>query len=121
MAEGNNIIGDIQPPSWLEKHGGVGVTDPGGFGLINFFNNVLRLLTVVAGLFALLNLILAGWEYIASAGDPEKVKGATAKINNSLIGLIIIAASYTIAAIFGWLLFGNPTMIIRPQITGVGE
>lgn len=121
MADGDEIIGDIVPPSWLPEHGGVGVTDPGGFGLINFFSNVLRLLTIIAGLWGLLNLIFAGWGYITSGGDPEKVKGATSKINNSLIGLAIIAASYTVAAIIGWIFFGNPTMIISPQITGVGK
>ncbi len=114
----DSIIGEVQPPGWLGKHGSTEVGGEGGFGLINFFSNVLRLLTIVAGLFAVINLILSGLEFISSQGDPEKIKSAQGKIWNSLIGLVIIAASYTLAAIFGWLLFGDATMIISPKIYG---
>lgn len=113
-----DIIGEINPPGFLEKHGSVEVGE--GFGLINFLSNILRLAIVVAGLFGLINLILAGYDYITAGGDPEKIKNANSKIFNSLIGLIVIAASFTLAAILSYLLFGDPTMIIRPRIFGPG-
>jgi hypothetical protein len=113
---GDSIIGDIQPPGWLEKHGETEIGP--GFGLINFFSNILRLVTIAAGLFGFINLLLAGFAFISAAGDPEKIKQAQTKIWQSLIGLIIIASSFTLAAIIGWLLFDNPTLIISPRIYG---
>ena len=117
----NNIIGEIKPPSWLEKWGKDSIEVGPNFGLIVFFNNALKLLTVVAGLFALVNLLLAGLGIISASGEPEKLKTAQAKIWNSLTGLIIIAASFTISAILGWILFGDAGMIINPKIYGPGN
>ena len=112
----NDIIGEIKPPSWLSKHGATEVGE--NFGLINFFSNALRLLTVVAGLWGVLNLILAGYGFISSGGDQEKIQSAQSKIWNSLIGLIIIAASFTIAAIIGWIFFGDAGIILNPKVYG---
>jgi len=117
----DDVVGKITPPDWLtDKWGKDSTTIGPNFGLIIFLSNVLKLLIVLAGLFGLLNLILAGWGYIGSNGEPEKIKAAQAKMLNSLLGLIIIAASFTIAAIIGWILFGDVTMIISPKIYGPG-
>ena len=115
-----DIIGTISPPPWMKEWGPKAAEVGPEFGLIIFFNNILKLATVIAGLFGLINLILAGYGFIGASGDPEKLKSAQQKIWNSLIGLIIIASSFTIAAIIGWILFGNPMMIIKPEIWGVG-
>jgi len=56
----------------------------------------------------------------SSAGNPEKTSGALARINMSLIGLVIIAGANIIAAIIGQVLFGSWTAIINPQIYGPG-
>lgn len=120
MAETNpdNPIGTINPPSWLEKHGSIEVGP--GFGLITFFNNVLKIITIIAGLVGVFNLITAGLDFITSGGETEKINKAWNKIWQSLWGLIVIAASFTIAAILGWLLFGDASIIIKPKIYGPG-
>jgi len=118
-AKGEDVIGEISPPEWIKKHGSVEVE--ANFGLINFISNILRLVTVVAGLFTVFNLLLAGISHISASGEPEKVKNAMDKIWNSLIGLIIIAASYTIAALLGWIIFGDASAIISPKIWGPGD
>ncbi|HUV46884.1 MAG TPA: hypothetical protein VMW29_02000 [Candidatus Bathyarchaeia archaeon] len=119
-AQDDEIIGTINPPSWLEKHGSLEVGGEGGFGLINFLSNVLRLISVVAGLWALVNLLLAGIGFISSAGDSEKVSQASSKIWQTLMGLVVIAMAYTLAAIIGWIFFGNAGMIINPKVYGPG-
>ena len=119
-AQDDEIIGTITPPSRLEKHGSLEVGGEGGFGLINFLSNILRLISVVAGLWALVNLLLAGIGFISSAGDSEKVSQASSKIWQTLMGLVVIATAYTLAAIIGWILFGNAGMIINPKIYGPG-
>lgn len=118
FAQDESIIGKITLPEWVEKHGSTEVD--ANFGLIKFLNNILLLLVLIAGLYGFFNLINAGLDYIYSSGDPEKIKKANSKITNSLLGLVIIAISFTLAAIMGWLLFGDATIILKPKITGVG-
>jgi len=106
-----NIFGEIRPPNFISK-------DPSG--LIVLFNNILRLLIVGAGIFALLNFILAGYSFMSASGDPKKVDLAWAKIWQSMVGLLIIVISFALAAIIGKILFGNAGAILNPKIYGPG-
>lgn len=90
------------------------------FGLIVFANNLLKLVIIIAGLFAFFNLVIAGFQFMTAGGDPKGISNAWSKIWQSLIGLLIVAASFLLAAIFGWLLFGNSLAILQPQIYGPG-
>jgi hypothetical protein len=92
-----------------------------GFGLIVFLNNILKLVVVIAGLFAFFNLIIAGYQFMVAMGDPKGITSAWNKIWQSLIGLILVAGSFVLAAIFGWLLFGDATAILQPKIYGPGN
>jgi hypothetical protein len=87
-------------------------------GLVSFLNNVLRLLTVIAGLFVLFNLIMAGYGFISAGDDPKKIQSAWSRIWQSIIGLLIVAGAFVLAAIFSYLLFGNVTTILQPKIYG---
>lgn len=107
-------IGTIETPSALKSLGG----EPSG--LITLFNNVLKLLIVVAGLYVLLNFIMAGYAFISAGGDPKKIELAWAKIWQSMVGLFIIAASFALAALLGQLLFGQWDAILNPRIYGPG-
>ena len=82
---------------------------------------MLRLAIIVAGLFALVNLIIAGYGILTAGGDAEKMSTAQSKIWNSLYGLIIIAASFTLIAIFSFLLYGDASLILNPKIFGPGQ
>jgi len=115
-----DTFGHIAAPDWLSKWGTYSDVVGPNFGLIKFLSNILRLLTVIAGLYGMFNLIMAGYGFINSSGEPEKIKQANDKIFMSLLGLVIIAASYVIAAIIGWLLFGSATAIISPNVYGPG-
>lgn len=113
----DNIIGPVTPPpgiaKWIEAAGGGRAP-----GLIPFLNALVKLLIVIAGLYALLNLILAGYSFMSAGGDPKNVEKAWAKIWQSLVGLLIVAGAFVLAAIFGWLIFGDPSAILMPKIYG---
>jgi len=98
------------------------VTAYGGYdtGLIPFFSNILRLIFAVAGIYAFINLILAGYGYMSAGGDSKAVSKAWDKIWQTLIGLAIIAGSFVIAALFGYLIFGDPMFMLKPTIYGPG-
>lgn len=109
-----DFFGTINPPEAIKKFSPTG--DPSG--LIVLFNNVLRLLIVVGGIYAFLNFIIAGYSFMSAGNDPKKIDLAWAKIWQSMIGLLIIAISFALAALLGQLLFGSPTAILQPKIYG---
>jgi len=87
-----------------------------GSGMIIILNNLVRFIIVIAALYTFLNLIFAGYGFLSAGGDPKKVAAAWEKIWQSLIGLLIIAGSFVLAGIFGWLIFGNVTILISPRL-----
>jgi len=105
------IFGQIKPPPGVDKYSG-----GQGAGLVKLLNNILRLLIVGAGLFALFNFIIAGYEFITAGGDAQKINQAWAKIWQSLLGLVVAAGSFTLAAVFGKLIFGRWDAILTPTI-----
>jgi hypothetical protein len=109
---GERIFGTITPPSFISENPS---------GLITLFNNILKILIVVAGIFALLNFILAGYAFMSAGGDPKKIDAAWGKIWQSMVGLLLIAVSFALAALLGKLLFGSATAILQPTIYGPGN
>ena len=87
-------------------------------GLILFLSNILRFVFVIAGIYAFINFILAGFTYMSAGGDAKALASAWDRIWQSLIGLIIIVSSFAMAALIGRLFFGDATFILNPQIYG---
>lgn len=113
----DNVVGTIANP-W--PHFGADYPDAPGQGLITLLNNLFQLAIVAAGIFTLINLIIAGYEFMSAQGNAEKVTNAWNKIWQSLVGLLIVGAAFVIAALFGWLVFGDPAAIISPEIYAPG-
>lgn len=110
-AQANQIVGTIDPGSTFKPYGGLS-----GFGLL--FSNILRLVFVGAGIFALINFLVAGFQYMSSGGDAKALTAAWNRIWLSLVGLIIIVGSFALASLFGYLIFGNAGFILSPKIYG---
>ena len=111
-----NFIGTINPPPGISNW--IGSREGDVPGLIPFFNALLKLIIVLAGLFSFLNIIIAGYQFMSAGGDPKKIGEATSKIWQSLMGLLLVAGSFVLAVIFGWLIFGDASAIISPKIYG---
>jgi hypothetical protein len=106
-----NPFGTIAPPSSLAKYG----TDP-GVAIGKLIQTVIWVLIVGAGIYALFNFILAGYAFMSAGDDPKKVTGAWAKIWQTALGLAVAAGAFVLAAIFGQLIFNDPTFILNPTI-----
>jgi len=113
-ATGSSVFGSIKPPQGVDKYG-----DLQSGGLLQFASNGIRLATTVAGVWVMLNFILAGWKYITSSGDSKAHTEASQMMTNSVIGLAVIVGSYTLAAIVGLVFFGDATFILNPKLQGV--
>jgi hypothetical protein len=110
---GKGIFGKIElPESVASKYSG-GV-EGGAIG--TFLNVIMKGLIGIAGLYALINLILAGYSFMSAGDDPKKIAGAWAKIWQTLLGLAVSAGAFVLAAIFGQLIFGDPMFILEPSI-----
>ena len=110
------IFGNIGAPPGAAAYGTDVFT-----GLLPFLNNIIRLIFVLAGLFAFFNLIMGGMGFISAGGDPKAIQKAWGKIYQSLIGLIIIVSTFVLSAIFGYILFGNAMSILNPKIYGPSD
>ncbi|HWA52311.1 MAG TPA: hypothetical protein VG895_04610 [Patescibacteria group bacterium] len=104
-------IGHVPLPTALSNFG-----DVSGGGIGKFLNLVLKLLIVGGGIYALFNLVLAGYAFLSAGDDPKKVEGAWARIWQTAIGLLFMAGAFVLAAIFGKLIFNDWTFILNPQI-----
>ena len=64
--------------------------------LPSFITNILNAIIFVAGLVAVVFVVIGGINYITSAGDSTKVKKAKETILYAVIGLVITALSFAI-------------------------
>lgn len=107
-----NPFGEVTAPLNITNIYG---TEPGpAFGKLIQFG--LRAMVVGAGIYALFNLVLAGYSFMSAGDDAKKVAGAWSQITQTLIGLAFTAGSFVLAALFGELLFGDPYFLLKPSI-----
>lgn len=116
-AAAQDIIGPIDPGTAFKPYGDVGTA---GQGFVLFFSNILRLVFIGAGIYALLNIITAGFGFMSASGDSKAIVAAWARIWQSLLGLVIIVGSFALAALFGYLIFGDAGFILYPKVYGPG-
>jgi len=108
----SKFFGEITiPPQIAEKY-------PGGFeeGIGTLISTLLRALIVIAGVYAVINLVIAGYGFMSAGDDPKKVQAAWSKIWQTLMGLAIAAGAFVLAAIFGQLIFGEWEFLLMPVI-----
>ena len=75
-----------------------------GFGFSDIWLVVLAIIDMllrVAGLVAIISIIIAGVAYITSSGNPEKAASARKRVYNSLIGLAIVFVASGLVAFIG--------------------
>jgi len=105
-----DVVGTIDLPAGIPKETNQ-TTD--------IFSAIIRFLVVVAGVFALWQLLAGGLAYISSGGDKGKLTLAQQKITMSLVGLVIIAGSFIIIALISKILFGDFGAILAPKLKSI--
>lgn len=109
----SGVIGNVGAPPGVDKWGPLTTG-----GLVGFLNAIFRLMIIIGGAWTLLNIIIAGYQFLSSGGKPESIQAAWAKIWQSLIGLLFVAGAFVLAAIFSQIIFGDSRAIIDPKIIG---
>lgn len=70
----------------------------GNQDLIQIIGRIINVFLGLLGIVFLVLLLYAGYMYMTSAGDKEKVQKALSTIRNAVIGLVIIASAWAITA-----------------------
>lgn len=77
-------------------------------------SSVIGVMTVAAAIWFILIFLTGGFYWMTSSGDKTKLHEARERINNALIGLIIVVASWSILALAGQF-FGYDIVISHPR------
>jgi hypothetical protein len=107
------VFGPVSPPQGISNYGSLVEGGP-----TNFISNLIKIIIAGAGLFALFNLVIAGYSFMSAGDDPKKVAGAWSRIWQSLLGLAISAGAFVLAAIFGRIIFGDYYALLRVRVFG---
>jgi hypothetical protein len=101
----NAWIGTINPPV------GSGNFDT---ALLPFINNIFKLVFVGFGLYALVNFVLAAFNFMNAGSDAKNLEKARKMITQTVIGLLLLSVSFIFAGVIGAVFFGNWNFILNP-------
>lgn len=114
----DSIFGTVSPPPGVGSYNDAAGQAANDIGLVLFLSNLIRIVTIVGGVAVMINFIYAGWIYLTSSGDSSAHKKVVDILTFSVIGLVIIVASYAAASLIGLLFFDDATFILNPTICG---
>lgn len=108
-------IGTIDVPPGVEQYNTSSGAD---IGLVFFISRMIRLATLVAGLWVVANTMMAGYVYLSSQGKADAHGRVRDILTMSTIGLVLIVTAYTVAGLLSLLIFGDPLYVLNPTIEG---
>lgn len=69
--------------------------------LSSVISSLITVMFVIAGLATFVQLVLGGFQWITSGGEPKNTEKAGKQITNALIGLGIVALSWALMTVIG--------------------
>ncbi len=86
--------------------------------LARIVSTIIGGMTIAAGIWFMINMLVAGLRWLQSEGDKHKLEEAQNRLTNGFIGLIIVGAGWSILALAGQflgydILLADPGAIIR--------
>lgn len=119
LAQGtSDIIGEIRPPAPVQ--GTYGVLGEGA-GLTGFLSDMIVLITIVGGIWFLINILIGGFTLITSNGDSKKMAEFGTRLSMMIVGLILMVGAPLIAALIGFMVFGDTMALLNPTLVGPGN
>ncbi len=86
----------VAPPEIFNKAISATVPTEPGAGLAFYIATLWQTVITVGGIAFIIYLIWGGVEYLTSGGDKARIDDAQKKITSSVIGIVILVASYSI-------------------------
>ena len=117
LADNGTPLGGLRGLGPLGFEGLESITKEGAFQLLNnTLSIIVGVLTVIAGIWFLFQIITAGYQWLISGGDKASVAAARDKLTYSLIGLVIVVMAFAIVSLVGTLFgidFLSPATILE--------
>lgn len=70
----------------------------------NILSTVIGFLSIIAVIFFVIQVILAGYSFISGQGDEKKIEAARKKLTNNILGLTIVIVAFGAGAFISKLL-----------------
>lgn len=71
--------------------------------IADIINNVVPFIMTLAGIILFFVLMMGGFDYVTSQGQPEKLKSANAKISAGVIGFVLLVLSFLITRVLSYI------------------
>jgi len=78
--------------------------------IISVISKVIGLLTIVASIWFMFQILFAGYLWITAGGDAKKLGSARDQIIHAFVGLVIVVGAWSLTAVAGQF-FGFNTLI----------
>lgn len=108
-----SITGNVEPPQGVAEYNAAG-----GIGILRFGSQIIFILNIIAGLFAMYNFLIAGLTYITTAGDSGAHNKVKDKLTYTFVGLALIVSTYTVGGLIGLIFYGDAGFLLNPQLQG---
>lgn len=81
------------------------ITTEGVLALFSdLISTIIGFLTVIAGIWFIFLVIIAGYQWLSSGGDKAGVTAAREKLTYAITGLVVVVAAFAIVSIIGTLM-----------------
>jgi hypothetical protein len=107
------IVGSIKVPIGVDL---INTQAGGNIGILLFISNIITFMTIIGGIWIIFNIAYAAFTYITGGGKADSHQKARDSFSMSVIGLLLIIFSYSIAALVGLIFYGDATFILTPTI-----
>jgi hypothetical protein len=84
-------------------------------GIVNGISSIIGLLTVIASIWFLFQILFAGYQWISAGGEPKKLQEARDRIVHAFIGMVIVVAAWSMLALVGQF-FGFNSLIDPAEV-----
>lgn len=109
-----DTFGTLEAPPGVDKFNQASGLSGDQVAIFFFISRVLQIGTIIAGIWVVANIVMAGTTFISSSGDSKAATKVKDILTQSVVGLLLIITSYTVAGVIGLLLFGDATYLINP-------
>lgn len=83
--------------------------------LASVISLIIGVLTIIAGIYFMIQFLLGGLNWIGASGDKGKLQSAQDRMSQAIIGLIIVVAAYAVVSIIGKILGIENILLQNPQ------
>lgn len=99
-----NLISPKKVLAYTLEGPGIKPTDNSALQVEDILSTVISFLTIVAVIFFVIQIILAGYGFISGQGDEKKIEASRKKLTDGILGLTIVVVALGLTAFISGLL-----------------